>query len=98
MSIQLYLAASGSSVHRANSVQDFIVENMPQSFDWPSYPPDLSPIENVWSWLKEQVAKDCPQTKKALKTSIRSHWNSMDVEFLAPYINSMPHRMEMLIK
>jgi len=86
----------GSGVHRAKIVQDFIEENMPQKVVWPSYSPDLSPIENVWSWLKAQVAKDSPRSLRGLKASIKKHWDSMTPEFLAPFINSMPKRMEIL--
>ena len=28
---------------------------------------DLNPIENVWSWLKAEVARDCPRREKDLK-------------------------------
>lgn len=85
-----------SGVHRAKTVNDFIDKNMPQKLRWPSYSPDLSPVENVWSWLKAKVAQDCPQTPRTLKLSIRRHWNSMDENFLAPFINSMPSRMNRL--
>lgn len=88
----------GSGVHRAKTVEQFIYANMPQTLDWPSYSPDLSPMENIWSWIKGQVAKDCPKTLKALKTSIRKHWSSINEDFLASYINSMPERMRLVIK
>lgn len=88
----------GSGVHRADDVADYLEENMPQKLDWPPYSPDLSPIENVWGWLKGQVAKDLPQNIDALKKSIRNHWNSVTPEFLAPYFESMPKRMAMLIE
>jgi len=41
-----------SGVHRSNTVHKFIDKYMPQKLIWPSYSPDLSPIENVWKWLK----------------------------------------------
>lgn len=88
----------GSGVHRASTVTIFIAQNMPQKMDWPPYSPDLSPIENIWAWLKSQVAKDVPKNVESLKKSIKRHWESMDVEFLAPYFDSMPNRMDMVIK
>ena len=88
----------GSGVHRAQVVQDFLSENVPQKMDCPPYSPDLSPIENVWSWLKTKMAKDLPQNVRALKKSITQHWDSIDEEFLAPYFNSMPDRMAMVIE
>ncbi len=88
----------GSGVHRAEIVKKFIDEKMPKKMDWPAYSPDISPIENIWGWIKAQVAKDVPQNVDALKKSIRTHWESMDIEFLAPYFESMPKRMAMVIE
>lgn len=88
----------GSGVHRAKVVTSFLAQNVPQKMNWPPYSPDLSPIENIWAWLKGQVAKDVPQSVDTLKKSIRRHWESMDIEFLAPYFDSMPKRMAMVIE
>lgn len=93
-----YWQQDGSGVHRALSVKDFVDKEMPRKLDWPPYSPDLSPIENVWGWLKAKVARDAPRNVYALKRSIRTHWQSMDIEFLAPYFQSMPERMAMVIE
>ena len=74
---------------------------MPQTLtypEWPPYSPYINPIENVWGWLKHQVAKDMPKSVKSLKASIRKYWNLLDEAFLAPYFNSMPERLEMIIE
>ena len=88
----------GSGVHRAQIVNNFISQNMPQNLDLPSYSPDVSPLENVWKLEKGEVAKDCPKTLRSLKNSIKKHWNRIDVDFLTPFINSMPNRINMLIQ
>jgi len=88
----------GSGVHRANKVKEYNYKNMPQILDWPAYSPDLSPIENIWGWLKGEVSKDCPKTVYSLKRCIQKHWNRINVEFLAPYFDSMPDRMAMVIE
>ena len=91
----------GSPVHTAQICLEYIEEKFPQSLikpEWPSYSPDLSPIENVWAWLKNQVNKDMPKTVSALKKSIKKHWELVNEEFLSPYYNSMQNRMEALIE
>lgn len=88
----------GSGVHRAGIANNFIAQEVPKKIEWPPYSPDISPIENIWGWLKGKVAKDCPKNVEALKKSIRTHWEAMDIEFLAPYFESMPKRMAMVIE
>lgn len=55
---------------------------------WPAYSPDLSPIENIWAWLKQKVNKDRPCTLDAVKRSVRKHWKSIKPDFLSNYIES----------
>lgn len=88
----------GSGVHRAIIIKDFIQDKMPATIAWPPYSPDLSPIENIWGWLKAKVSKDMPKTVLKMKKSIRKHWNSIDQDFLRPYFQSLPRRMEMVIE
>ena len=80
----------GSSVHRAEESFYYTYENMPQKLKFPSYSPDLSPIENVWGWLKGEVNKDMPTSVETLKRCIRKHWNRITPAFLKPYFDSMP--------
>jgi hypothetical protein len=88
----------GSSVHRADESFYYTYENMPQKLKFPFYSPDLSPIENVWGWLKGEVNKDMPTSVETLKRCIRKHWNRITPAFLKPYFDSMPSRMEMVLE
>jgi len=57
---------------------------------FPSYSPDLSPIENLWGALKERVKKDNPKTKKKLIKSLETHWEELTtVEALEPYFENL---------
>lgn len=59
---------------------------------------DLNPIENLWAWLKGEVARDCPRNEKELRASLRRHWNGIDKKFLNPYIESIFNRCDLCIK
>ena len=83
-----------SPIHTAKIITRFIDANFPMTINWPAYSPDISPIENIWGWLKAEVGKDRPSTIEGLKRSIRKHWySSVNEEFLANYFTSMNKRM-----
>ena len=67
--------------------------------DWPPNSPDLSPIENIWSILSNNVYKDPePKTLVHLKRRLRQAWKAVTPDTLNNLINSMPGRMRDVIK
>jgi len=60
---------------------------------FPSYSPDLSPIENIWRDLKSAVAKENPKTEKALCESLHRNWEALTtIERLQPYFKNLHKR------
>jgi len=88
-----------SGIQRADLVNNFNErEKIPYGISGPTYSRDISSLENIWSWLKGEVAKDCPHCLRSSKNSIKKIWSRFRPQFLAPYFNSMLKRMELLIE
>ena len=44
--------------HTCRLALDFYKNNKIGKLDWPSYSPDLNPIENLWSIIKQKLEKE----------------------------------------
>ena len=65
---------------------------------FPSYSPDLNPIKNLWSALKNNIAKDNPKTERQLVNSLKKNWQSLtQVEKLEPYFINLHDRYNQCI-
>lgn len=61
--------------------------------NFPTYSPDLTPIENLWSTLKTAVAKDNPKTEDKLRKSLLKNWENLtEINRLRPYFDGLVHR------
>ncbi len=58
--------------------------------DWPSSSPDLSPIENLWGSIKQNVIKSWQQTKAALQAKLREIWSHVTPRECSQLLASLP--------
>ena len=68
--------------------------------DWPSQSPDLHPIEHLWDQAKNRL-KEYPTPPKGvwqIWERVEEVWNNIPPEMCQNLIESMPRRLEAVIK
>lgn len=90
----------GAPCHTAKCIYKYLEYKKVKVLDWPGNSPDMNPIENVWDYLKKEVAKSAPTTKEKLVAVLNSTWrNSPNInQMIQSCINSMPRRIDALLQ
>ena len=89
----------GAPCHRAKIVTQFLKSKKIRILDWPGNSPDLNPIENLWSILKDKVSEKQPTSAKMLEQAIKEVWvRELSNEYCQSLVESMPRRLEAVIK
>ena len=95
-----YFQLDNAPVHRALDVQKFFCNNHITTLIWPSYSPDLNPIENVWAFIKERLFKKNSQLTSADQTweEIQRIWYFEVNSIIKNLYDSMPNRLQTVIE
>ena len=91
----------GAPCHRSKIVKSWFAERPEiKLIDWPGNSPDLNPIENVWSWMKNKLQDSKATNLPALQREITELWTlQMDnIDYLKTLVESMPRRLEAFIE
>ena len=97
----VYLLHDNDPKHRSKMTQEWLKSNEVKVIDWPAYSPDLNPIENMWHFVKCELAKydEPPKGMLELWERVQHIWNNkINKDMCLRYINSMPERIQAVIK
>ncbi len=86
--------------HVAIKTLNYLKEQNVNYLLWPSYSPDLSPIENVWGFIKEELYKknDLLETVDDTWQEIQTIWYYKVNNILKKLYESLPNRMEKVVE
>ncbi len=69
---------------------------------WPSYSPDLNPIEMVWNWMKDWIQANYDENDlrsyPTLRTAITEAWEAVPESYLEALLQEMPIRCQAVIE
>ncbi|GFS84788.1 transposable element Tcb2 transposase [Trichonephila clavipes] len=85
--------------HRANLMEDFLLEEGIVRMEWPACSPDMNPIELVWDALGRRVARrqPPPQTLQELERAHLEEWDRIPQLVINSLIDSMHQRCSTLL-
>jgi hypothetical protein len=86
--------------HRALSIQHYLREHEVEFLEWPPYSPDLNPIENLWNWMKDKLAKEYPpsESREELEARFLEIWDGITPEMCKAYCMDYEKRLKAVKK
>jgi len=88
------------SKHTCKKVREWLDNQEFRTIVWPAQSPDLNPLEHLWGHLKRSLVEHehPPKRMKELWRRIEEEWNKIPAEVCQKLIESMPRRIEVVIK
>jgi transposase len=85
--------------HKSKATNDFLSEKEFVVMDWPPFSPDLNPIENLWSILKQRLTQTTFNSAEEVVEEVHRLWNSDPIlnSHCAKLSDSMPQRIQSCI-
>ena len=86
--------------HKAKITLEFLNSKKFKILEWPAQSPDLNPIENLWSIVKNRVYnyETRAASRQELWERVEYVWSSITVEECKKLIGSMPARIAAVIR
>ena len=87
-----------ATVHTSKLTSNYLHRNNINNITLPGCSPDLNPIENIFADLKRKLSKENISSVKDLEKHIRNFWLKLQKPYLTKLVNSMPNRLQEVIR
>ena len=86
--------------HVARVCRQYLVDEGIDTIEWPSWSPDLNPIEHLWDIMFRSIRRRqvAPQTLQELTDALRQIWEDIPQDTIRCLIRSMPRRCQACIQ
>ena len=86
--------------HTCKKARDWFKNHQINVMPWPAQSPDLNPIECLWQHLKRKLGEyeKAPSGVLELWERVEKEWNAIRKEVCQNLIESMPRRIEAVLK
>ena len=84
--------------HRAHIITHWLKEKEVELLKWPSFSPDLNPIEHMWDEVERRMKKEKPKNETELKQSLLRVWHGIGTDITKKLVDSVPNRSNEVIR
>ena len=84
--------------HTSNIAKGWFADNNIEKLEWPPQSPDLSYIENLWDFVDRKVHSNKFKSLQDFRKSISETWKNIPQEVIDKHIDSIPRRLEAVIR
>jgi transposase len=97
---EVVMQEDNASWYKANAVRKFLKTQKVKYLLWLPQSPDLTLIENLWKQIKGRIGyrEQRPKNIKEMEEVLREVWPQITPESLLTLNNSMPRRLDAVIK
>ena len=86
------ISPDNEPIHCGNRVKQFLTDDLIKIMDFPSFSPDLNPIENVWSYIV-RIKNESRRQFHCIDGAILAVWSANPLTYFQGLVSSMNNRV-----